>query len=334
MGRIGVLGLGAVGSRVVDLLSASAIAADLVVFDVDRRKRDAVSGASNIEVSSSPRLEGADIDVMVVCTPCGTHLPAARAAVGVGVDVVSVSDRIADVRGLLALDAEARERGARVVAGAGFSPGVTCALAAFLAAELDVIDEVHLAKDGTGGPACARQHHRALKSPSIDWIDGQWVRRPGGSGRELVWFPEPVAGADCYRAALPEALVLQRSFPRARRITARLSASRQDRFTSWLPMLVPPHSDGGVGAVRVEVRGRINGAYECRVAGAVARPSTATAAMAAIAADTLASARADNALGRSVTGATGVLEVASANDILRRLRELNVGLHAFEGLGL
>ena len=49
---------------------------------------------------------------------------------------------------------------------------------------------------------------QSMKRPSIEWCDGQWVRRPGGSGRELVWFPEPIAGADCYRAALPDPILL------------------------------------------------------------------------------------------------------------------------------
>ena len=139
------------------------------------------------------------------------------------------------------------------------------------------IDEVHIAKDGTGGPACAKQHHHAMKRPSLDWWDGKWVRRPGGSGRELVWFPEPIEGSDCYRAALPEAVLLQPLFPNTMRITSRLSATRQDRFTSWLPMLTPPHNDGGIGGIRVEVRGRLDNERTIRVLGAVSPPSTATA---------------------------------------------------------
>ena len=38
-------------------------------------------------------------------------------------------------------------------------------------------------------------------------------------------------------------------------ISARRSARRRDRFTARLPMLSPPHQEGGIGALRVEVRG-------------------------------------------------------------------------------
>ena len=47
--------------------------------------------------------------------------------------------------------------------GAGFAPGLTCVLAAHGAARFDQVDEIHVAKSGTGGPACARQHHRAAR---------------------------------------------------------------------------------------------------------------------------------------------------------------------------
>src|SRR5436305_1802595 len=117
--------------------------------------------------------------------------------------------------------------GWRELSGAGCSPGLTCVLAAHAAASLDRVDEVHVAKVGTGGPSCAEAHHRALAGEALDWRDGAWVSRRAGSGRELCWFPDPIGGADCYRAALPDALLLAPAFPGAERITARLDAALQ-----------------------------------------------------------------------------------------------------------
>jgi hypothetical protein len=91
-------------------------------------------------------------------------------------------------------------------------------------------------------------------------------------------------GIDCYRAGLPDALLLVPAFPDARRVTARLGANRRDRLTSWLPMLRPPHPEGGPGAVRVEVRGTQGAAREVRVLGAVDRPAVGAGAVAAVAA--------------------------------------------------
>ena len=144
--------------------------------------------------------------MVVIATPPGTQLDVARRAMREGIAAVTTSNQTSEVRRLLELDDEARSRRVPVVVGAGFMPGLSCVLARHGAREFDEVEEIHVAKVGTGGPACARQHHRALSSTGIDWRDGRWMRRAGGSGRELAWFPDPVGGRDCYRAALPDAL--------------------------------------------------------------------------------------------------------------------------------
>ena len=102
-----------------------------------------------------------------------------------------------------------------------------------------------------------------------------------GTGRELEWFPEPVGAYDCYRAEVPGPVVMHRTFPDAVRISARMSANRRDRLTSRLPMLTPPHGEGGVGALRVEVRGAdATGARVTLIAGIAEMVGTATAATA------------------------------------------------------
>jgi hypothetical protein len=169
---------------------------------------------------------------------------------------VATSDTAAEVAALLDSDSEAEVRGVTVVPAAGMAPGLSCLLARHGAALFDEVDEIHTAKAGTGGPACARAHHGALSERAVDWREGGWTRQRGGSGRQLAHFPEPVGPRDCYRAGLGEAMLLRRSFPGAGRITARMAATRRDRLTASLPMLRQPHGDGGPGAVRVEVWGR------------------------------------------------------------------------------
>src|ERR687895_764237 len=71
---------------------------------------------------------------------------------------VLIGDSIPAVRDLLDLDAEARERGLAVVVGAAFAPGLSCVLARHAASLFDEVDEIHVARHGTGGPSCARQH--------------------------------------------------------------------------------------------------------------------------------------------------------------------------------
>ncbi len=319
----GVLGVGATGARAARQLS-SADGIDSVVLAAHGERPLALQRS----LGSAARIGepiAADVGVVVLAGPVGTHLEAARRAIDLGVDVVSTSDSIADVEGLLALDGRARAAGVRVVVGAGFSPGLSCVLARHLADWVDEVDEIHLSRFGTGGPACARQHHRALAARAIDWRDGEWVRRRGGSGRELSVFPDPVGSLDCYRAALPDALLLRPAFPGADRIAARQAANRRQRLLALLPMLRRPHPEGRIGAIRVEVRGRRAGEVVCEVVGAIDRPAVAAGAVAGLAARWCLD-------GRFEPGASGLAPRVEPVPFLQELSEFGVRAAVFVGV--
>lgn len=318
-----VVGTGAVGARAARQL-ASTEGVRVLVHDERSDRAGTVAKAIGDGASAIPHAEPDVADVVVLATPAGGHARQAARFLRAGVSVVSTSDDLDDVGRLLDLDAEARERGVAVVAGATFSPGLTCLLARHAAAALDRVDEIHVARAGTGGPACARQHHRALGAASLDWRDGGWLRRPAGSGRELCWFPDPIGGRDCYRAALPDALLLVRAFPDVARVTARLAANRRDRITSRLPMLRPPHPEGGPGGVRVEVRGDRGGARHAVVYGAMDVPAVAAGAVAAQAALAVVT-------GAVGPGAAGLAAIADPLPILQELARRGVKAAAFQG---
>ena len=219
----------------------------------------------------------------------GPHAEHAARLVAAGSHVVSTSGSSQDVRELLDLDGAARDAGVTIVVGAAVSPGLSGLFARHLANDLAGCDELHVAFHGTAGPACAREHHDALRGWAIGYQDGTWIERPAGSGRELCWFPEPVGARDCYRGEMSDPWLLHRSFPDVRRISARRSATRRDRFTARLPMLSPPHREGGVGALRVEARGHVDsGARATRVIGMAELVGTAAAAVAGAFVDLLA----------------------------------------------
>ena len=326
--RVAVVGAGAVGARAARQLASSDGVDKVIVYEPDAERLDGVMKGltDNHAETGEGDVAAGGVAVAVLAVPCGDHVERARALVARGVHVVSVSDDVADVRGLLALDGDARAKGVHVVVGAAFAPGLTCLLAKHAASLFDDVDEVHVAKIGTGGPECARQHHRALARAALDWRDGAWLDRPGGSGRELCWFPEPIGGADCYRGELPDALLLQPAFPAAARITARMGATRRDRLTARLPMLRRPHPEGVVGAVRVEVRGARQGARAVEVLGVLDRPGVAAGAVAALA----ALAAAGGELARP--GAGGLAELADPLPMLRELRDRGVKAATFEGV--
>jgi saccharopine dehydrogenase-like NADP-dependent oxidoreductase len=326
-----LVGLGAVGARSARQLLSSNSINELVVFShraAGGEPRVAALGGAGIvrpevlsDASFSEALSGAS--VVLLAAP-GLRFWHAEESVRAGVPVVSVSDDPGEVRQLLDLDGEATKQRVAVAVGAGMVPGLSCLLTAWAASSLDELSEVHVASLGTGGRACARRHHAALREPVEEWRDGAWERKVASSGRELVWFPEQ-AGADCYRINRPDTLLIARAFPGLRFATTRAAASRRDRFTSWLPMLRPPHPEGTVGAVRVEVRGLRGGAAETVVVGAVGRPALLAGAVAAAMAVRAAS-------GQLRAGAGGLASLVEApGEVLADLSERGVRLVTFEG---
>jgi hypothetical protein len=280
--RVGVLGAGAVGARAVRQLATTPDPPEIAVADIDQPKADRIAAALAPNVTAVPPDDLAGVDVIMLTTPA-PHAEATEVYLRDGSSVVSTSDDVADVDHLLGLDVRAKELDRTVVVGAAFAPGLSSLLARYAASQFDAVDEIHVAAHGTGGPACARQHHQALTGLALVWHDGVWMERASGSGRELCWFPDPVGARDCYRAELADPLLLVPAFPRVARVSARLSATRRDRITARLPMLRPPHPEGTLGAVRVEVRGMRGGRRDIEVLGAIDRPAAAAGAVAAIA---------------------------------------------------
>ena len=269
---IGIFGAGVVGSRVAESLSLN-LQTEIGVYDssqiiAQRPARRLHLTNSNISAVDENIINSSKVVVIAGPSP---HTEVARAFLEKRISVVSTSDDIADCLNLLALSDLAITNGVTLIVGSTSSPGMSALLARSLSKTFDEIDEVHVALHGTGGPSCARQHHRALSGQSIGWHDGEWLRRPAGSGRELCWFPEPVGAYDCYRGELPDPLLLKRAFPELTRVTARVSATRRDRVFARLPMLIPPQAEGGMGGLRVEVRGTKNGERVVDVVGVVER---------------------------------------------------------------
>ena len=319
-----VVGAGVVGAGVVRrLVDSSLPVRRLAVIDRDPEQAWRVS-----ESHGSPVVVGRlddRADVVVLATAAGSQARLARRFLDSGRVVLSTSDSVADVRRLLSLDRAARRQASLVVAGVGMAPGLSDVLAVRAAGELDRVTEIHTAKFGTGGPACARQHHKALSSLALEWRGG-WRQRPGGSGRELCWFPSPVDAADCYRAALPEPLLLARRFGQVDRITARMAATRRDRFSSWLPMLRRPHPEGKLGAVRVEVRGQKDGVWTGRILGVSEAPGVVASAVAVSVIELWAGGKVEG------VGALGLGEVVDVDEFLGVLEGEGVVCEEFAGV--
>jgi hypothetical protein len=326
MATVLVVGCGVVGTRTARQLLTVAGVTQIVLSDPRTEHIDQVVASLGSLTSALGGRSWADVapDLVIIASPPG-HRRAALKALSHGAHVVSVSDSIDDAQALTGLHSQALGAGRQVVVGAGFSPGLTCLLAVHAAAEFSRVDEIHVAKTGTAGPDCARQHHLALRSDSRDWRDGQWISKPGGSGRELCWFPSPVGGLDCYRGALSDPMLLHPAFSSAERITSRISATRRDRLTSRLPMLRKPHAEAGEGAVRVEVRGIRQGIADSVILGIMNQPSVGCAAVLAEVTGIVLS-------GETLrTGAGSMAEMIAASPTLAKLAAKGIRCSRFEG---
>ncbi len=279
-----VLGAGAVGTKVAQQLLSSNTVDKILLRDIAPEKLGIASKTlgSRVEVEHFPFPQNMDADVVVVASPRGTQLEAVKKAISLRRPTVVVSDGLSETVSILNLEKEALELGVPVVVGTGFAPGLSCVLSAYGKTLLEQTEEIHVSKMGTGGPACALVHHRALSRMSFGWREDKWDKRLGGSGRELLWFPEPVGPQDCYHAALSDPILLHNAFPDVSRISAKMAATRRDRFTAFFPMLTPPHNEGGIGAIRVELRGNKNGVQENIVLGVSEHPASAAAAVTAL----------------------------------------------------
>ena len=265
-------------------------------------------------------------DVAVLTHPVG-HGRLAHAFAERNTAVVTVGDETGDTMSLLALDGRFLRSDVPLVIGAGMSPGLSGLLARRLADQMATVDEIHVATHGTAGPACARRHHRSLSGRAVSWRDGQWRYSLGGGGRELCWFPEPVGALDCYHAEGAEPILLHQSFPDVSRIDARRSARRRDRFTARLPMLSPPHPEGAVGALRVEVRGgKRDGARHTALLGIAELVGLAAAATAA--AFVLAAQRGELPAGVVLSGDANLDNLG----LLRQIERFGVRLQEFTGV--
>ncbi|MCB0978574.1 MAG: hypothetical protein KDB02_14060 [Acidimicrobiales bacterium] len=317
--QVAVVGLGAVGTRAARQLASTPEVSKVFLVDLSQNRvaevADSLGSKAAARAVEDP-LE--DVAVAVLASHGSAQVERARRLVAAGVNTVTTTDSVADVRDLLDLDPEAQARGVNLAIGATFSPGLTCVLARLAADQLETVDEIHVARTGTAGPACARQHHRALAGTAIDWRDGGWQRRPAGSGRELNWFPDPIGAADCYRAELPDALLLVPAFRGVGRVTSRLAATRRDRLSSRLPMLRRPHPEAGLGAVRVEVQGRGSDGLRVEVLGAMDRPGVASGAVAAVAAVAVGSG------GALRSGSAGLAELVEPKPFLAELARRGV----------
>lgn len=146
------------------------------------------------------------------------------AAAAAGRDVVDVDRDAGHVAWLYdEVAILARERGGRVVAGAGLRWAIGDLLAAVAATDLGPVTEVHVAYH-TGGlrDAVTAGERRArltgLGAAARIRVDGRLVEEPIGAARRLAWFPRPVGPSHAAGVAGGEAITVPLHRPEVRTV--------------------------------------------------------------------------------------------------------------------
>ena len=344
-----LVGAGAVGRRAARQLAESDGVDRILIADRDADLAGDTAetmgeGAEAVDWSPDRPLPAG---VSVVASAIGGQPERAvfQRAVEAGVPAAGCADDADTIGSLLDLDDAAREAGITLAAGCGLAPGLADVLARHAADALEVVEEIHVARAGSAGPACRMALLRADRGPVLEWRDGAWGRHRAGSGRQLVWFPSPVGGLDCHRAGSGQGALLVDAFPNLRRASMRIASplgpGRQApgmRLLGHIPVVSTAltggnaarkrEPDGNWGAVWVEVRGRRGRSEEILVYGAVDRMAFAAGAVLAVSALWLAGA---GAAPVTTTGAHGLGALVEPVPFLGELARRGVKAAVFEG---
>jgi lysine 6-dehydrogenase len=344
-----LVGSGAVGRRAARQLAETDSVERILIADSDggiAAEAAEAMGERAEDVDWSPdRPLPAGVDVVASAIGGPAERAVFERALEAGVPAAGCADDGDTVGSLLDLDDAAREAGVALAAGCGLAPGLSDVLARHAADSVETVDEIHVARAGTAGPACLESILRAGRGSVLEWRDGAWVRHRAGSGRQLVWFPSPVDGLDCHRAGSGQAPLLLDAFPSLRRASMRIASPLGPgrhtpgmRLLGYIPMLSMALTGGNAarqrepegdwGAVWVEVRGRRGQSEEILVYGAVDRMAFGSGAVLAVAALWLAGQ------GASLVTTTGVHGLAALVDPVPFLGELarrGVKAAVFEG---
>lgn len=322
--RAAVIGLGVVGTRLARELVSGNPEVSLVLGSSREGRRgemgrvfsDAIkAGRLTIRDTHAEMAVGAE--VVVLTGDQSAQVDQAAAHLAAGRHVVATVDSHECARRLWDLEELARSKDRTLVVGSCFSPGLSDVLAAYGSTRMDSVEEVHFARHGAGGPQCEADRRAAARRDAHEWRDGRWVTHRGGSGRELCWFPDPVGGLDAYFADTAEPVIAVANRGDLLRCSARLVVSRRDRIERCLPKVLPVPAEGGVGAIRVELRGSRGAERVTLVLGSLDRPGVVAGVMTSEVVMAILG-------GEAPTGVIGAGSVTDPVVMLKRLRHKGV----------
>lgn len=185
----------------------------------DLRPSDVIgAGYVEVDATDADSIERAARDADVIMNFAGPYYvlgdTVARVAVKLGKPYIDICDDAEATEELLQLDSAAKESGARLIIGAGSSPGILNALSLRIVEGMDEVDELVttwvVGEKGPSGPAPLRHFLFGISHDIPVWRDGGRAMVPAfseESGEEFP-FPEPVGTMVVRDVGHPEPVTL------------------------------------------------------------------------------------------------------------------------------
>jgi saccharopine dehydrogenase-like NADP-dependent oxidoreductase len=255
--RIAVIGAGDSASR---RLSANLLEREpslsLLVIDADAGRAQDLAASLDAQRCTSAGMgtgagslasavAGVDAALGFLGSDTDLEVLVASGAIEAKVPYMSACEMAPAVEALLGLDEAAQEAGSIVVPGFGWTPGVTNLLARLGAEALDEVRSIRVAwmssAIGEGTEATTLRAVRSFSGSVAVFEDGGWHRKPGGTGDETVFFPEPLGWRKVHLCSGAEVLTLPRSIPGVRNVVVMAGVSEvvADRLARGLSGLFP-----------------------------------------------------------------------------------------------
>jgi saccharopine dehydrogenase-like NADP-dependent oxidoreductase len=254
-------GYGVVGRRLAALLAP--LYPGRVVI-AGRRERTAEAACPeighgirprHIDVNQPSSVQRALDGVGVSCVQ-QRELHLLRASVGRGVADSDIAPRLAFWRGAESLDAETRKTGARMLLGAGLSPGISNTMARRLASSVGRVDRIETSillsiGDEFGSDSTSHVLESVAQGYTVMEDGRERKAVPFGEGRPVL-FPPPLGRQTACEAAMPQMSRAWGSAPLTERRSTRGRTGMWDqRFAggdSREPSVAPPlHPSWGRG---------------------------------------------------------------------------------------
>jgi len=244
--KVLILGAGEIGSIIARILSIDPKVSEIILADINVQKAKEVSkriGSEKIvplhlDIRDHTSLVSAmkNVDVFVHSAFYTLNVYVTKASIDAGVSGLDLGGLYYYTLKQLELSELAEKAGVTYVVAMGSAPGLTNLMAKYAADKMDKVDEIHIRIANRTYFKEEEFKLRFFYSPrtyidqftldAVIYRDGKYETVPAGSGREIVFFPEPFNfEAETYYSLHSELATLPRTIKGVKSVDLKIAYS-------------------------------------------------------------------------------------------------------------